>query len=614
MVGFKRAVTACLLSALLITSMSLPVFAENEDIGTSDNIVVSDDTSIIDDSGGEITDAEQTDEPVDEPADDPVDETTDESSTESVISDEPQDEPVDDDSKPEESSNQQSSTVKQSSKTEESSKPEESSETQKQENQFSMTLEFGCNVLSNTYTDERIDFSKVSMTLLSADKKKVIKRYDIKSIFGERPITRTYADIVKVPSWKVGDKYVLHFDNLPDIYKVRSYDIPIVCEKKTEKVQGESVEYITGVDTVFDLSLTDILQNYNMLIFTYDLNYKPAPNVSLKVNVLADGKTIYASTVKTTNGGYAYLYVPWEKLPTDSDDITTQISTTSVVNGSIFSGKYSFPYVVGQNVYSLYADGSMDELLTDDDGNKIMDGAEIPVNVSFKNAFDMSIFESKDLNLELYNGATSVQSMVFNQNNTSTILYLSVGSKFTFKSDTVDYGVQINPTTLNVQTGTQVSVVAAPQLSLTVINEVGGVKKNAHFKISKSNSEYNEQSHQFAVNADYNYTVTNIETNKSYDVNIGRYKNTVINIANGEITQTGYIPSGLDEYENLERLNNPIGTTSSGSSSLTEVTSVPKTGDMILGVGLTLGGLTLLSFTAYEYYKRKGKKRYETKK
>ena len=630
MIKLKQTITACLLSAILVSAIALPAFAVDESVDQTP-VVVDEQVDENSDTGGtqdsEVPVDTPADEPVDTPADEPTDEPTDkpvdessqtsEKSEISVVSDTPIDESEDTSSTPESKQESRKEDSEEESEESKESIVDTDSDYKLKENEFSLVVDFACGVLSNTYTESRIDFSGVSMTLLSHDKKSVVKRYDMKNILNKHQTTPTYEEIVSVPSWKDGDRYYLHFDNLPEIYKVKSYDFPIEYSKVTEtahNAEGKLIsgDVIAGVTEPIEISLDNLLHQHNMLIFTYDIKYKPAPNVALKVKVSSDEKVIYTASVKSTNSGYAYLYVPWEKLPADGE-LTTQISTTSVVNDSYYSGTYTFPYIKDLNVYSLYADGKAEELLYDDEGNKIRDGAEVPVYVSFKDAFDMSIFESVDLNMELYSGTSSTQSMTFNNNNKTSTLYLPVGDKFTFKSDTIDYLTQINPSTLTVKDGIKVTAVATPQLAVTVVNEKNGVKSNAHFKISRSDSEYNEQAHKFAVNSDYTYTVKNLDTGAVYDVSIGRNKSTIINIADGSITQTGYIPSGIDEYENLEGVNNIVSTTSTGSSIPNKITSVPKTGDIILGVGLTLGGLTLLSFIAYEYFKRKGKRYHETR-
>ncbi len=210
MKNFKRVVSVCLLSMVLASSMSLSAIAVDDgsvlttesEVGDSGGIPEeeqSTDSEVTDES--EISDSsnENTESSVLIP-DESVDVSelsTEGSSTDPSESSEPSDTSESSDS--DESSDISESSEKVDDTSKESSQDEESSKGDIQQvyNSIKLSIDFGCRVLSNTSSDGRIDFSNVSMTLLSADKKTVIKRFDIKSILEEQPMVSTYTQSVQ---------------------------------------------------------------------------------------------------------------------------------------------------------------------------------------------------------------------------------------------------------------------------------------------------------------------------------------------------------------------------------------------------------------------------------
>ena len=611
MTRIKQTITACLLSAMLVSSLALPAFAVDD---------ISDDTQIVaditdNDSGGSAITADSDDTPtnptddttVDDPQDEPAD--TDESlideseSSSPVVepSDEPQDEPQDesvDSSKPEQSSKQETS--KQTSKQEESSKTAEI-KTGKQT--IRVFADFNFSRLSYTSDNMRVDFSKVQMTLLTKNGSKVLKRFDMKKIMSEWETIGSYDFTAEVPDWgHNGDSYILRFENLPDIYTSSTQDLPVTCKI----IKNDYGTFVSGVDTVINCTLKR--KDFNALVFVYDYNKNIAKNVTIEYYLEnSEGKTIASGTTKTGNAGCAMLNFT-ENGMVDTDKNILHVSVPYAFNGSVATGTIRFPFdlpIGSENVYSIEADATEKEMTTGDDGSPLQNLLQIPVNVTFKNAYDMSMFEHGSFQLQLYSGESLGTVLEIDKNSANQQIFCADGGVYTLKGDSINYAIGVNPTTLHVTKNSVVNVEAVPQLSLTVINESNGVKKNAHFKVEGYSTEYNETSHQFAVNYGTVYKVTNLDNGEQYDVYISDYKTTILNLADGSITKDGYIGNSIQN-------NTP--TTSTGTSSYNEVTSVPKTGDTILGIGLTLGGLTALSFTVYEYYKRKGKKHHEAKK
>ena len=618
----KKLITACLLSALVASYTSIPILAVN-DADETDMVDVSqgvEQSSIVEDESSNpfeyIDPFEESSEETSEAEDSEVSSEDSEQESSEQVSDE--DEQVSDEESTE-SSEQEVSEESKSEQSSEISKEEssgdESSKPEKAENEISYVVGFGCDILSNTATDSRIDFSNVKMSIVAADKKTVIKRYDMYEILSYQHVTRTFGDTVKFPSWQEGDVYYLHFENLPRIYKSRTYDIPMKCERVEYTVQGEAFTELTGVNTGFTLSLLDNLNDFNILLTAYDLNYQPVPNAVFNVDIyIANTENLIYTTKLQVEDGCGFAFAPWElfedELGADTE-YTVLLSSQSIANESLFTGTTTFPfYKHTVNIYSMYADTSLSDILKDSDGNQIKDYVDVPIHTTYRDNYDMELFQDSDIVVSLYSGETCVESLSLNKQEPSNHVYLNEGDRFTLKLRSFDYATQYN-STLIVNKDVNVAISATPQLSLTIINEDEGVRRNAHFKIAGTDKEYNEPAHKFAVNADMSYTVTNLDTQEVYYVNIEHNKETVLNIASGAVDQNGYIPSDLDEIDR-GNTNNDVPELSDTTDYA--VTNVPKTGDMIVGVTLSLFGVTGLSYLGYVYYKRKGKKHHEVKK
>ena len=127
---------------------------------------------------------------------------------------------------------------------------------------------------------------------------------------------------------------------------------------------------------------------------------------------------------------------------------------------------------------------------------------------------------------------------------------------------------------------------------MKVVNEVGGKSLKAHFLVQ--DKEYSELSHNFMVNKGKEYSVKNLDTNAVFEVYIGDFKTTVLNIATGEVSHSGALSGETTNTSANNTGNNDI--------------MPPKTGDVfgiVLGVMLGIAGV---STAGYLYYKRKGKK------
>lgn len=615
MTKFKRAITACILSTLILSSIALPVFAVDEvdKADTSVDIASMVETEDVNtDSGGTPDDTPSetattiepddntAEEPIDEPADDTIDTSVDESS---VQTSEPS---VD------------QSTVSQAEPSTQVSEPQTSETSKAEIKTGKQTIRITLNLVTNLgqlgYTEQQgfIDFSNVSVTLYGSDKSSVIKHFSMEEIL-VHGYHETGTDLlVEVPDWgKNGIVYYLRVDNLPDIFKSSSQEFPIECvvvdkDEEITPYRGDPftthITSVSGVDTAIYCELS--VKSFQNILFVYDMNDKPADNVSINIGGYnSDNQLIYSKIVKTNK----YGYTTFDGLTEDIKQL--KFSSESVINGGYITGqkKYDYDYEAAQlgiNKYILQADTSYEETLLDDTGKLPSSVVSVPFTLTYNNSnLDTMLFKQETISVSVFNGETIAQTISLGSDNSSNVL-LSKGAKYTVKADSITYNVSVNPVTLTVTDNAKVSLTATPQQSLTVINEENGVANNAHFKIVDYDKEFNEKSHKFAVNNDSYITVVNLDTDEHFEIIISNYRETVINIATGEVTQNGLIVSS----------GSPTSTTSSGSSASNNITTVPKTGDMILGIALTLCGLTAISYVGYEYYKRKGKKHNEAKK
>ena len=627
MKNFRKVVSVCILSALLVSHMSFSTLAV-DDITDSES-VVSAETS-MDESGGmketqDISESSYDTESSDISTDIDTSQTQDTPESSNGMDSSVDDTSTDIDTSETQDTSESSydtessevsdtSTDGDTSETQDISQDtnsEQESEIQKGKQKIKLCIDFNSNVLSDTSSNSRIDFSKVVMQLLSSDKKTVIHKFDVPKIMSQGETVSMYSCEVEVPSWgSSSDKYVLHFENLPQIYTQSVQDIDIQCDVEQWEYDGRSGVNVSGADYEIFKSL-DVKQ-FNTLVFVYDVNYKYASNTVVDyVMYDSDDKIIAKGSSKTCSDGYAMLNIPTSEFKSQTDN-KIEISVPNAFNNSLVTTPYTFQYVVPTEgspaVYNIEADATTEEYAKDIDGSSLNTLTRVPINVSFVDAYDMQLFKSAELCLNAYVGSDVVQSLVLDNTMKESEMYFVNGNKYTLKCDSIDYNVAISPTTLSVSDTSKIDIVVTPQLSLKVINEENGVSKNAHFKITGNSSEYNEETHQFSVNYGNVYTVTNIDTNEVYDVLIANYKETVLNIADGTVTKNGYINMGSDNTN----AGTPTGVTSDTSNS-SEVTSVPKTGDIILSVCLTLVGLTGISFMGYQYFKRKGSKYNEGK-
>ena len=472
------------------------------------------------------------------------------------------------------------------------------------------SVDFGCSFISNNSNDKHVDFSGVKITLLSADKKKVIKNFDTNAILSRSDEVGGFdLDNVELPDWgHDGDKYILRFENLPDIYTSAEQELPIECEVIHSDYENKDI--VTGVDTLISVGLQ--LKEFNTVLFIYDINRDAAKNVEFDYDVeTEDGKIINKGKARTTDSGCAIFTVS-DKGMVDkfNDRYKLRISIRGVFNKSVVSSDVVFDYsypVGGYCIYYIDADSSSDEYLYGEDGQPIVGTAEVAVQAYFEDINDMLLFKHSDIQLLAFAGTDVFNTLTLSRENNRDTFYGLSSDKYTLVGRSKDYSFKINPSTINVGKTDVVVVKSTPKLSLVVINEnESGVKNNAHFKIKDYNNTFNEMEHRFSVNYGNTYTVVNLDTSAEYVVYIKEYAETVLNIYNGDIKVKGYAGEGIQDNDN---------NTSSDSNVQSEnVISVPKTGDIIFGIIMILIGITGMSYLGYLYFKRKGSKWNENKR
>ena len=240
MKNFRKIVSVCILSALLVSHMSFSTLAV-DDITDSESVVSAETSK--DESGGvketqdisessydtessdistdintsQTQDAPESSNGMDSSVDDTstdIDTSQTQDTSESsydIESSEMSDTSTDGDTSETQDISQDTSS--------EDTNSEQESEIQKGKQKIKLCIDFNSNVLSNTSSNSRIDFSKVVMKLLSSDKKTVIHKFDVPKIMSQGETVSMYSCEVEVPSWgSSSDKYVLHFENLPQIY------------------------------------------------------------------------------------------------------------------------------------------------------------------------------------------------------------------------------------------------------------------------------------------------------------------------------------------------------------------------------------------------------------
>ena len=625
--ALKKAIITVMLSALLVSSTAVPIYAvdDTSKANETEEVLLEEEEDEGDDYDPWGEDSELEEESEEESSE--ISEISEESE-ESQVSEQSQVSENSEESSKEESNVQEESKEeskvqeqsKEESKVQEQSKEESSKEESKEEsskqddikkdmNTIGISVDFNCPGISNLNRDNRIDFSKVEVKLVSADKKTVIKRIDLADYLDNWKLTVGFSTKIKVPEWAEGSKYILIFDNLPDVFTSETQEYELVYREE-ENLHENGDKIIAGID--YDLSVKLDVKDFNVMVFVYDTKDRVAKNVVVDY-LLKDGeKIVYAGSNKTTESGCVFFKVGYDLLD-EFKTYTLELSVPYAFNGYVCTGKNVFDYVRSISnvaIYTLRADATEEELYFDEDGTRIASLVDVPINVKYGSAYDMKLFKNKNFQLNLYTGnEISTIVNVSNENTVNNVIHSSDGTTLTLKGDSFDYKLRINPVTLKVKSGASVNIEAIPQLSLQVINEKDGVKSRAHFKISGSDLEYNEIYHKFAVNYGESYTITNLDTNDIFTVNISKYKDTVVNIADGDTAKSGYVGNDVDN------INNDNGNDSNSSNDgQNNVYNVPKTGDIVFGIILSLVGVTGLSYIGYLYFKRKEKKHNEIKR
>lgn len=618
--ALRKAIITVMLSALLVSSTAVPIYAVDDTESSVDTVTdemeLEEEDEESDPWGNEESELSEESEESEEQEsimqESELSEKSEESEEQSQVSEQSQEsEDSVESGVSQEQSKEESKTKEQ---TEESSKQEsikdESSNTEIKtgKQKIKCHVNFNCDYLSNTSNDQRIDFSGVNMTLLSADKKSVIKTFDMKKIMYGSYIVGGY-DLgeIEVPEWgHDGDKYILRFENLPDIYTSSTQDLPIICQVRESDIDGKTK--VTGIDDRIEVGLN--VKDYNVAIFIYDMEQNIAKRVNFKYYIETDDeKVLLKGEANTGNSGCGIF-----KVKLDDKDIGEWYKLRIVVhnsfNGNIVSSDMLFDYMyMGDSdcCYSIEADGTTKEIYTDENGKAAVGVTDIDVKGQFMDKNDMILFKYTDVQLMSYYANNLFDTININKNKVNERFFGLSEGKYTLIGKSEDYDLDISPRTLDVNKTDSIIVKATPKLSLIVINEEDGVRKNARFKVVGYENTYNEMEHKFSVNHAETYRVVNLETNEEYSVFINEYKETILNIANGEISVNGYVGENITP--------NNINNTSSGSNiSPTDVYSVPKTGDIVFSIIMILTGITGLSYLGYMYFKRKGIKHNEAKK
>lgn len=634
--ALKKAIILVMLSALLIGSTAIPIYAvedstnntdseevllEEEEDEDTDDTDDTDSTKNTDDTDNtDTTDTEQQDnkDTTDVDSKDTTDVGTDDKTeTDSIDKSDNTDEGIDSIDVTDEVGKKTDETDKiddnkESDKSEQDKEDDNKSDSDVKTGKQTIkcSVDFGCSFISNNSNDKHVDFSGVKITLLSADKKKVIKNFDTNAILSRSDEVGGFDfDNVELPDWgHDGDKYILRFENLPDIYMSAEQELPIEC--KVVHNDYENKDIVTGVDTLISIGLQ--LKEFNTVIFIYDLNRDAAKNVEFDYDVeTEDGKVINTGKARTSDSGCAVFTVSDKGMADKFNDrYKLRVSVRNAFNKSVVSSDVLFDYSYpagGYCIYSIDADSSSDEYLYDEDGQPTVGADEVAVQAYFEGINDMLLFKHSDIQLLAFADTDVFTSLTLsNENNRDTFYGLS-SDRYTLVGRSKDYSFKIDPSTINVGKTDVVTVKATPKLSLVVINEnESGARSNAHFKIKDYNNTFNEMEHRFSVNYGNTYTVVNLDTSEEYEVYIKEYKETVLNIYNGDINVKGYVGENIQGNDN---------NTSSGSNVQTEnVISVPKTGDIIFGIIMILVGITGISYLGYLYFKRKGSKWNENKR
>ena len=442
-------------------------------------------------------------------------------------------------------------------------------------------------------TEGFLDYSNVKITVLTADKKRELDKYSITNhmLNGELSNMELPVRSVKVDKWEQGSSFVVRFENLPSIYQTDVQEITVNYEElRYENPLAKQDKTVLGINETTAIKVQPELKDFNVMLYLCTSDGHVGANAVLKINGMdVDGQVIYTKVETTNQDGLALLKV------TDNNIVSLGVSSESVVNGEVISGVTEFAFNTGMTTpkkYVVYTDASYSEGVLDileEDEIKVVPSTLI-VNGVFKDRYDMSLFRHTDVGVAFFKDREVAYSFLLNKesNRGSTV----VGNgKYTIKSTGDDY-VMLSDSTISVTGSATVDVIFEPQLSLKIVNEINGVSQTAHFSVNAK--DYSDKSYLFSVNRGAVYGIRNLDTGKVYDVHIGGYKETVLNIADGGIKQTGILS----------------GETTSTSANNPEDNDIlpPKTGDVF---GIVLGsmlGITGIASVGYIYYKRKGQK------
>lgn len=616
----KKLLAICLLSALIFP-MGIVTNAE-EDTGQETSVVGVSKPSDVGDTATSSKDTEQTSEDgipttgTIEESKDGVSEVSNETSNTSEVSN--------DISTTSEASDEVStvSEVSEHGVSEETSTEPETSEWEppfEGEQDIYFTLNFGGHFGHSPYDyeDGYIDYSNVHFQVLTADKKMVLGDYQITEDMFDTPRGRSTTPVltVRVPEWKDGVKYYVRVEGLPSIYTSSTQDIEMKCEK--QKVyelsfpDGEPSKdkngvvitpkpkqidtgryYYFGIDVVSALTITPQLKDFDTLCYVYDNDKNPISNMVLNVvGVNADDVVLLNQQIQVIDG-IACIKVANDKVE------KLKISSETVVNDKQLNGEFEFAYnYITASSYSpvickLYVN-KIATLSDDEKQGMTVNEYLVDFNLKYADKNDMLLFDKSQINISVYNGAILEREIILDEDGTQA--YNVLEGKHTIKSvRNTDYDVTINPVTLDVKQGAKVDITATPRVTLTIVNEENGVKKQAHFKVS--DKEFTDTEHKFSVNTGNYISVMNLDTGEDFTVYIGKYRDVTLNIATGNVDTAGEIDDNDSTNTSTSTNNKPNDT----------VTVVPKTGDIIFGVLLTLCGLTGLSYLGYLYFKKKG--------
>lgn len=629
--ALKKAIISVMLSALLIGSTAIPIYAvedttnntdseevlleeEDEDTDNTDDTEDTDDTDTIEDT--ENTDT--TDDTEDTDDIDTTEDTEDTDTTDTEHQDEKGTTDANTDDKTETDSGDKADSAEEEidsiDKTEDTNKEDTTDEILEWNSnvKINCSIDFGFPRISNNNMFMHVDLSNVKITLLKADRKTVIKRFDMSKILQTSDNVSGFNIVdVELPSWKEGDKYVIRAENLPDIYAESVQELEITYCKVYDKDLEAWV--IDGINRNIDVKFKT--REANIALFIYDKNLNEASGVEFNYSILnSDDKVIYKGNSRTGDSGCGFFNIKlgYEYI---GQNLKLCVDILNAFNGSVVTNEKTFDYMyMGDSLsfFSIEADGTTAEMNKDENGTKEVGTSDILVDINYSSKNDMLLFKNTNVELQVFSDNDLYETLTLSNDKRNDTLYGISNGVYTVIARAVDYDTVVTPTTLHVSRDNNVSMTATPKLALKIINEVDGKKYNAHFKVIGYNNEFNEVEHNFSVNAHESYKIVNLDNDTEYDVYINEYRETVLNIADGEISTYNY--EGKDNGSINDNTNNTSGTDTGTNYNNDTINYVPKTGDIVFSIIMILIGITGLSYLGYLYFKRRGKKANEIKK